>query len=86
MGESVERMAIRLHHRLEEEKFLLILDDVWEKIDLDSLGIPQPEVQNGFKIMLTSPFLDVCRHMMTNVELKSGFFRRRRSLAIVYSV
>ncbi|KAG6689533.1 hypothetical protein I3842_11G180500 [Carya illinoinensis] len=73
MGESVERMAIRLHHRLEEEKFLLILDDVWEKLDLDSLGIPRPEVQKGSKIILTSRFLDVCRYMMTDVELKVDF-------------
>ena len=30
MEESVERMAIRLHQRLmNEEKYLLILDDVW---------------------------------------------------------
>ncbi|KAK9292219.1 hypothetical protein L1049_020181 [Liquidambar formosana] len=42
---SVERMAIQLYQRLEKEnKFLLILDDVWEKIDLDSLGVPQPEI------------------------------------------
>jgi hypothetical protein len=33
MDESLERMAIRLYQRLEkEEKFLLILDDVWEEI------------------------------------------------------
>ena len=39
MEESVQRMASRLYERLEkEEKFLLILDDVWAKIDLDTLG------------------------------------------------
>ena len=32
--ESVLVMAVKLHERLmKEEKFLLILDDVWEKID-----------------------------------------------------
>ncbi|GMN20219.1 hypothetical protein TIFTF001_048711, partial [Ficus carica] len=33
--ESIERTARRLHQRLEKEKFLLILDDVWDNIDLD---------------------------------------------------
>ena len=55
MEESVEGMARRLYRRLEnEEKFLLILDDVWAKIDLDTLGVPVPEVHKGYKIILTS--------------------------------
>jgi disease resistance protein RPS2 len=71
MGESLERLANRLYQRLEaEKKFLLILDDVWEKIDLDNLGVPQPENHNGSKIILTTRFLDVCRHMMTDVQVK----------------
>jgi disease resistance protein RPS2 len=71
MEESMERLASRLYERLKkEEKFLLILDDVWEKIDLDNLGVPQPEDHKGSKIILTTRFLDVCRHMMTDVQLK----------------
>jgi disease resistance protein RPS2 len=71
MGESLERLSTRLYQRLEaEKKFLLILDDVWEKIDLDNLGVPQPENHNGSKIILTTRFLDVCRHMMTDVQVK----------------
>uniref|UniRef100_A0A2N9J428 AAA+ ATPase domain-containing protein n=1 Tax=Fagus sylvatica TaxID=28930 RepID=A0A2N9J428_FAGSY len=47
MGESTKEMAIRLHQRLvNEEKFLLILDDVWDKVDLDTLGVPRPEDHN----------------------------------------
>nr|POF02034.1 disease resistance protein [Quercus suber] len=71
MEESVERMAIRLHQRLmNEEKYLLILDDVWQKLDLDSLGVPQPDVHKGSKIILTTRFMEVCRKMMTDVEVK----------------
>ncbi|PON61476.1 NB-ARC domain, LRR domain containing protein [Parasponia andersonii] len=71
MEESIERAAGRLFQRLkEEERFLIILDDVWEKIDLDCLGVPQPELQKGSKIILTSRFLEVCKAMMTDVEVK----------------
>jgi disease resistance protein RPS2 len=70
-GESVEGLANRLYERLEaEKKFLLILDDVWEKIDLDNLGVPQPEDHKGSKIILTTRFLDVCSHMMTDLQVK----------------
>ncbi|XP_075674305.1 disease resistance protein At4g27190-like isoform X2 [Castanea sativa] len=71
MDESVQRMAIRLYERLEkEEKFLLILDDVWEKIDLHTLGVPVPEVHKGCKILLTSRLMEVCRTMTTDLVIK----------------
>ncbi|KAL2523664.1 Disease resistance protein [Abeliophyllum distichum] len=69
--DSVEKRAITLHKRLKmEEKFLLILDDVWDPIDLDDLGIPQPEIHEGSKIMLTTRFSEVCGAMRTDVILK----------------
>jgi disease resistance protein RPS2 len=71
MGESTKEMAIRLHQRLEnEEKFLLILDDVWVKIDLDTLGVPRPDVHEGCKIILTSRLMEVCRSMLTDFDVK----------------
>ena len=39
---------------MNEEKF-----DVWEKIDLDILGVPQPKVHRGCKIILTSRSMEV---------------------------
>ncbi|KAF3970979.1 hypothetical protein CMV_005385 [Castanea mollissima] len=71
MEESVQRMASRLYERLKkEEKFLLILDDVWAKIDLDTLGVPVPEVHKGCKIILTSRLMEVCRTMTTDLDIK----------------
>ena len=68
MEESVEGIAIRLHQRLmNEEKYLLILDDVCQKLDLDNLGVPQPDVHKGSKIILTTRFMEVCRKMMTDI-------------------
>ncbi|KAL7216941.1 hypothetical protein ACSBR1_028800 [Camellia fascicularis] len=60
-GESMESTASQLHERFQREKrFLLILDDVWEAIDLDYLGVPQrDEFHMGHKIILTSRSLDV---------------------------
>ncbi|KAJ0045606.1 hypothetical protein Pint_04269 [Pistacia integerrima] len=69
--ETVEQRAGRLFERLRmKKKFLLILDDVWEKIDLDIVGIPHDQVNCNCKILLTTRSLDVCRHMMTNKEVK----------------
>ncbi|CAK9168702.1 unnamed protein product [Ilex paraguariensis] len=69
--ESPERMAIRLYERFEKEKrFLLILDDVWDAIDLDLLGVPRPEIHKGSKIILTSRTKEVCAQMTTDVDIK----------------
>ncbi|XP_065626696.1 disease resistance protein At4g27190-like [Quercus suber] len=71
MEESEGGTASRLYQRFQKEKkFLLILDDVWEKIDLDSLGVPGPEVHKGCKIILTSRLKEVCRAMTTDLEIK----------------
>lgn len=71
MEETVERLARRIYVRLEKEtNFLLILDDVWKDIDLDLLGIPRTEEKKGSKIILTSRFLEVCRSMRTDLDVR----------------
>ncbi|KAJ9671989.1 hypothetical protein PVL29_025575 [Vitis rotundifolia] len=68
--ESPESLAARICERLKrEEKFLLLLDDVWKEIDLDALGIPRPEDHAACKIILTTRFLNVCRGMKTDREI-----------------
>ncbi|XP_058071087.1 disease resistance protein At4g27190-like [Magnolia sinica] len=69
-GETIQELAIRLFAELKGKKFLLILDDVWEKIDLDELGIPHGEGHKGFKIILTTRSLDVCRGMKTDKDIR----------------
>nr|GME03705.1 disease resistance protein At4g27190-like [Ipomoea batatas] len=69
--ESEHGVATRLHNRLEKEKsFLLILDDVWDEVNLDLVGIPRLENHTGGKLILTSRFLDVCRQMLTDTDFE----------------
>ncbi|KAK3021595.1 hypothetical protein RJ639_045228 [Escallonia herrerae] len=71
MEESMESTAHRIFQRLQlEEKLLLILDDVWEAVDLDHLGVPEPGDHPGWKLLLTSRSLDVCRQMKTDEDIK----------------
>ncbi|KAK9085098.1 hypothetical protein Sjap_025509 [Stephania japonica] len=72
-----ERRASMLLNKLkEQEKLLLILDDLWEEISLDKVGIPDPErssdLQSCIKIVVTTRFLTVCDFIKTqaNVEIK----------------
>ncbi|PHT39772.1 hypothetical protein CQW23_18626 [Capsicum baccatum] len=68
---NVERNASKICERLEKEaSFLLILDDVWEAIDLDDVGVPQPEYPARSKVIITSRVGGVCKQMRTDVEMK----------------
>ncbi|KAK2359721.1 putative disease resistance protein [Trifolium repens] len=60
-----------------KEKLVLILDDVWEYIDLEKVGIPRKV--NGIKVILTTRLKHVCHqmdclpdHMIQMIPLKTG--------------
>ncbi|TYG97923.1 hypothetical protein ES288_A10G076800v1 [Gossypium darwinii] len=44
-----------------KSRFLMILDDLWDKIFLDKVGIPEPSA--GSKIVLTTRSFDVCQQV-----------------------
>nr|GMD52790.1 disease resistance protein At4g27190-like [Ipomoea batatas] len=69
---SKERMASRLYNKLEGQRFLLILDDIWEEINLDDVGIPRPTEHSGSKIILTTRDLNVCQQMLTDIHFQVG--------------
>ncbi|XP_058075721.1 disease resistance protein At4g27190-like [Magnolia sinica] len=54
----------------EEKKFLIILDDLWEHLDLDDVGIPRDDDLEDCKIILTTRNVAVCRKMGTDVNIK----------------
>uniref|UniRef100_A0A7N2ML54 AAA+ ATPase domain-containing protein n=1 Tax=Quercus lobata TaxID=97700 RepID=A0A7N2ML54_QUELO len=53
------KKAHLLRERLKKEKILLIVDDIWNKIDLDALGISFGDNREGSKLLLTSRFRGV---------------------------
>ncbi|KAK9117951.1 hypothetical protein Scep_016044 [Stephania cephalantha] len=53
-----------IFNMLSMTKFLLLLDDCWERVDLQAIGIPSPrQCQNGGKIVFTSRWMRVCGDM-----------------------
>ncbi|KAL6324356.1 hypothetical protein AAG906_012960 [Vitis piasezkii] len=50
--------------RLQREKILIILDDIWKEVSLEEVGIPSEDDQKGCKIVLTSRNEDLLRKHM----------------------
>ncbi|PSR84947.1 Disease resistance protein [Actinidia chinensis var. chinensis] len=71
-NESNERVASKLLQKLEGKKYLLLLDDVWQEVDLNVVGFPNANKENGCKVVLTTRKLEVCRKMETDYEIKVG--------------
>ncbi|KAJ7954272.1 Disease resistance protein [Quillaja saponaria] len=70
-GENEILRATSLHAKLKEEKsILVILDDLWEVLDLKKIGIPIGNDHKGWKVLLTSRNLDV---LSTGMGCKSNF-------------
>ena len=49
---------------------MLILDDVWEPIDLNVVGIPDPALKKGYKMILSTRFQNVCHVMGADREVQ----------------
>lgn len=61
---SLPVRALRLATRLKlVKKVLIILDDVWERLELIQVGIPHGAEHCGCKIVVTTRSLDVCNEM-----------------------
>ncbi|GLT30416.1 hypothetical protein SLA2020_052150 [Shorea laevis] len=59
--------ASRLMEVMKTVKYALILDDVWDKFALHRIGIPEPTMENGCKIVITSRSIDVCNYLKCQV-------------------
>ncbi|TYH47091.1 hypothetical protein ES332_D11G387200v1 [Gossypium tomentosum] len=68
--QSMTGRASRLCERLKKEKkILVVLDDVWAKLDLMEVGIPLGEEDQGCTILLTSRDLNV----LLDMDAKKSF-------------
>ncbi|KAF8046585.1 hypothetical protein N665_3603s0003 [Sinapis alba] len=52
-----------LYTRLKTKKFILLLDDIWEEVDLKEIGVPFPTRANGCKVVFTTRSKEVCGQM-----------------------
>ncbi|RVW72781.1 putative disease resistance protein [Vitis vinifera] len=65
-----DEKAVAIFNVLKAKRLVMLLDDVWERLDLQKVGVPSPNSQNKSKVILTTRSLDVCRAMEAQKSLK----------------
>ncbi|XP_065856411.1 uncharacterized protein [Euphorbia lathyris] len=101
--DSIEVRAAMLRSRLKQEKkVLIVLDDIWEKMELEKIGIPNLDDHKGCKILMTSRDLStllemgVQRHFLLQVlgeeetwqlfQKKAGNFKNSKLQSIAIAL
>ncbi|CAH8317813.1 unnamed protein product [Eruca vesicaria subsp. sativa] len=75
--ETGEHRALKIYRALKQRRFLLLLDDVWEEIDLDKTGVPRPDRENKCKVMFTTRCLALCSKMGAECKLRVEFLEKQ---------
>ncbi|KAK3200186.1 hypothetical protein Dsin_023601 [Dipteronia sinensis] len=60
---NFEEKASDIFKILEEKKFVLLMDDLWGRVDLTKVGVPLPSSRNPSKIVFTTRSLQICSLM-----------------------
>ncbi|GLT50807.1 hypothetical protein SLA2020_242690 [Shorea laevis] len=67
--EEVMMRAAALMDIMGTVRFMLILDDIWEKFSFKEVGIPYPNAQNGCKVVVTSRSVEVCSYLRCKIVI-----------------
>ncbi|GLT51641.1 hypothetical protein SLA2020_250380 [Shorea laevis] len=65
--EEVMMRAAALMEIMRRVRHVVILDDVWQKFSLKEVGIPDPDVQNGCKLVVTSRSIEVRSYLRCKI-------------------
>ncbi|PIA29554.1 hypothetical protein AQUCO_05900057v1, partial [Aquilegia coerulea] len=61
--DEFEKSKLLLQALERRKNVAIIMDDMWENISLDAIGIPKPSKENGYKLVVTTRSLEVCKQM-----------------------
>ncbi|KAF8392101.1 hypothetical protein HHK36_022443 [Tetracentron sinense] len=59
-----------IFNAMNKKKFVLLLDDIWDGVDFENVGVPRPDIKNKCKVVFTTRSEAVCRHMEAHKNLE----------------
>ncbi|KAI9107752.1 hypothetical protein K1719_021088 [Acacia pycnantha] len=66
-----DEKSAKIYRVLKEKKFVLLLDDIWDKLDLKLVGVPLPKDTNfQSKVLFTTRLENVCAKMQVQKKFR----------------
>lgn len=69
-NKSLDEKAVDIFNALRHKRFVMLLDDIWERVDLKKLGVPLPDMNNGSKVVFTTRSEEICGLMDAHKTMK----------------
>ncbi|TXG69267.1 hypothetical protein EZV62_004202 [Acer yangbiense] len=69
-NKRLEEKALDIFKVLSQKRFVLLLDDIWERVDLIKVGVPLPSPKISSKIVFTTRFNEICGHMEAHKQFR----------------
>ncbi|KAK8350664.1 hypothetical protein V6Z11_A06G226800 [Gossypium hirsutum] len=69
-NKSVDQKAPDIYGVLRNKRFIVLLDDLWERVDLNQVGIPKPSQENVSELIFTTQSSEVCAEMEAQKKIK----------------
>ena len=80
---SRDEKGQKIFNILKTKKFVLLLDDVWERLDLTEVGVPHPNGEDNMsKLIFTTRSEDVCHVMEAHKHVKVECLASDEALAL----
>ncbi|RVW28706.1 Disease resistance protein RPS5 [Vitis vinifera] len=82
-GRTEDERAREIFNILKAKRFVLLLDNVWQRLDLSEIGVPPlPDDQYKSKVIITTRFMRICSDMEVQATFKVNCLTREEALAL----
>ncbi|KAJ4718311.1 NBS-LRR type disease resistance protein [Melia azedarach] len=76
----LEEKALDIFKILSKKKFVLLLDDIWKRVDLNKIGVPLPAGQKiESKLVFTTRFIEICGEMRAHKSFRVECLRHEKA-------
>ncbi|KAG2289108.1 hypothetical protein Bca52824_048712 [Brassica carinata] len=65
-----EEKGSEIKKMLKGKRYMLLLDDIWSKVEIQRIGFPSPTRMNRCKVVFTTRSKEVCSEMRVDVEME----------------
>ena len=81
-GRTEDERATEIFNIMKTRRFVLLLDDVWQRLDLSKIGVPLPEIRNRSKVIITTRIQEICNEMEVQRMFRVECLAQEEALAL----